>query len=61
MLDKLKVLAVREMDNLFWQTKEEFIWWKGDLSLKERIIRMAKQLDAFVLDLLFPKLNDDQT
>lgn len=61
MLDKLKTLAVRFLDAFFWQTKEEFIWWKGELTLKERIVRMAKQLDAFVLDLLFPNLNDDQT
>lgn len=61
MLEKLKALAVRFLDAFFWQIKEEFIWWKGELTLKERIVRMAKQLDAFVLDLLFPNLNDDQT
>ena len=58
MLEKLKALAVREMDAFFWQTKEEYIWWKGDLSMKERIIRAAKQFDAWLMDLLYPELDD---
>ena len=60
MLEKLKALAVRELDATFRQTKEEYIWWKGDLSMKERIIRAAKQFDAWLMDLLYPELDDDQ-
>ena len=58
MLEKLKALAVRFLDAIFWQTKEEFIWWKGDLTVKGRIIRAAKQFDAWLMDLLYPELDD---
>lgn len=51
---------IRIMGDIFWKTDPSLCWWKGDLTMKERFIRMIKQLDAWVMDLLFPELDDDQ-
>lgn len=39
---------------------DAFCWWKSDLTARENIIRLLKSFGDWVLDLLFPVLDDDQ-
>lgn len=55
---KMKVRAVVVLDNVFWKTDPALCWWKGDLTTKERFVRFIKQLDAWLLDLIYPKLDE---
>ena len=59
MKQKLKAALVRLLDNFFWKTPDKFVWWRGDLAAKEHIIRAAKQFDAWLMDLLYPEIDDD--
>lgn len=59
MKQKLKAALVRFLDDFCWKTPDKFVWWRGDLAAKERIIRAAKQLDAWLMDLLYPEVEHD--
>lgn len=59
MKQKIKSALVRFLDDFCWETPESLVWWRGDLTAKERIIRAAKQFDAWLMDLLYPEIEHD--